>query len=227
MAPLIDENCSLSSYNADNDIDSGSVSTYNSEGVEQVVMTDTSKILSTFPLHTMTAMVKKNVHFSEETSTHLILGRADYTADEVTSTWYNHADLKEMRDTARCEAKLLMAGLLQETIHTSARGLEGRTTEGLTRKRRNRAEATNAVFDELDQQDEQGIFDDDALADIYFTATERCQVAAQMMGMRDAKLANEISKEPEKQNLFHTVPPLPSKFINSLSTSERLISSAA
>jgi hypothetical protein len=227
MAPLIDENCSLSSYNADIDIDSGSVSTYLSEGVEQVVMTDTSKILSTFPLHAMTAIVKKNVHFSEETSIHSILGRADYTADEVTSTWYNHADLKEMRDAARCEAKLLMAGLLQETMHTSARGLEGRTTEGLTRKRRNRAEAANAVFDELDQQDEQGIVDDDALADIYFTFTERCQVAAQMMGMRDANLANEVSKEPEKQNLFHTVPPLPSNFIYSLSTSERLISSAA
>jgi hypothetical protein len=226
MAPLIDETCSSSNHNMDIDIDDMCLSSSPSECVQQVIMMDTTKLPSTIPLHTSTAS-SRNVRFCDDATIHLVPSRADYTIDEVTATWYHRNDLKQMKDTARFEAKLLAAGLLQETMHTSARGLEGRTAEGLTRKRRNRADASNAVFDELDQQDEQGIFDDDALADVYFLCTEHCQVVAQMMGMRDAKLADEVTKDLEKQNLLHLVPLLPSDLLNTLSTPERLISSAA
>jgi hypothetical protein len=228
MAPLIDETCSSGNYNIDVDIDNMSLSSHHSEEVQQVIMMNTTKFPSSVPQHTSVTSSKYNVHFSDDTTTtRLVLSRADYTMEEVTATWYNRTDLKQMRDTARCEAKLLAAGLLQETMHTSARGLEARTSEGLKRKRSNRTNATTALFDELDQQDEQGVFDDDALADVYFIYTEHCQVAAQMMGMRDAKLAMEVLKQTEKQIPLHSVTLLPSNFVNGLSTPERLISSAA
>lgn len=227
MAPLIDESCSSSNYNMDVDNMSLSSTSTHSEDVEQVIAMAATKVPSAFPLYT--TITKKYVRFADETTTHLVLSRVDYTVDEMSATWYDRTDLKQMRSTAKSEARLLEAGMLQETETTSARGLEGRTTEGLTRKRRNRTDAVNAVFDELDQQDEQGIFDDDALADVYFVYTEHCQVTAQMIGMRDAKLAKGANEEATvKSDLYDpTIPVLPNNIVSSLSTAESLISSAA
>jgi hypothetical protein len=231
MAPLIDETClSSSSNNYSMDIDNMSVtSSYShSEDVEQVILMDTCKASSAaVPQHVPTA--RRYVHFSDDHNTvHLVLSRADYTMEERSASWYDRSSLKEMRATSRSEARLLEAGLLHETSTTSVRGLESRTTEGLRRKRRNRADAVNAVFDELDHQDEQGIFDDDALADVYFVHTEHCQATAQMMGMRDAKLAQEEETQGfVKSDLFCSVPLLPKSIMNSLSTPERLVISSA
>lgn len=214
------------------DIDNLSIPSSCSAGdVEQVVFTGSSKACSAVPQHVTTT--RRAVHFNDDDDTHFVLSRVDYTIEEMSSTWYDRTDLKQMRTTARSEARLLEVGLLHESSTTSVRGLEGRTTEGLKRKRRNRADANNAVFDELDNQEEQGIFDDDALADIYFVFSEHCQATAHMMGMRDANLAKKAAEDMiidnnGKSELVYTVPLMPNNFvINSLSSPERLVISSA
>lgn len=216
------------------DVDSLSLSSScHSVNMAEVVLMDTSKASVAIPQHVSTA--KRNVRFIDDDNTTIsVLSRVDYTMEEMTDSWYDRTDLKQMRVNARKEARLLEAGLLHETSTTSARGLEGRTTEGLKRKRRNRSEAVNAVFDELDQQEEHGISDDDAVADVYYVFTEHCQATAQMMGTRDANLAKEAYSEEVVENnqrrkspdSFFTIPIIPNNLVN-LSIPERLVISLA
>jgi hypothetical protein len=66
-----------------------------------------------------------------------------------------------------------------------SRGLEGYTTVGAAAKKRNRALAINAVLDEQMIQWEEGIFDEDTIAEIYYRASFSCQLWASIVGRRD------------------------------------------
>lgn len=67
------------------------------------------------------------------------------------------------------------------------RGLETKTSIGAARRKRHRMHGLNAVFVEQQRQKSLGIKDEEALADAYFEVSEPCHVAANMMGMRDAR----------------------------------------
>jgi hypothetical protein len=70
------------------------------------------------------------------------------------------------------------------------RGLEGKTTDGVMRKRMLKAIAREEVFNEQDRQGLLGIYDPEAIADAYFNCTELARVSARMLGIRDEKEAN-------------------------------------
>ena len=67
----------------------------------------------------------------------------------------------------------------------SSRGLEGHTTVGAAAKKGERRLAINAVLDEQMIQWEEGIFNEDAIAEIYCEASSRCQVRANIVGLKD------------------------------------------
>ena len=73
------------------------------------------------------------------------------------------------------------------TTKTTPRGLESKSSEGALRKKRHRTQAMSAVLSEQRRQRRFGIKDDEAIADAYFEVSEPCHVAANMMGMRDAR----------------------------------------
>ena len=77
------------------------------------------------------------------------------------------------------------------------RGLEGRTKQALHQRRILKKTAREVVFDELDRQDQLGLYDPDKLADRYYEVTEISRVSAQMIGIRDQNKAREEEEEEE------------------------------
>jgi hypothetical protein len=155
---------------------------------------------------------------------HEVLNSVSFTPEEIKSSWYDRVDLRQMKENAKSEAKLLESGLLNEGDDICLRGLECRTKEGARTKRHNRANANAAVFFELDSQEDKGISDDEALADAYFNCSEHCKVSAQMIGMRDAREA-QVALVGMKSDFVGST--LKQCGVIKLSTTEGLISSAA
>lgn len=160
---------------------------------------------------------------------HEVISRVDYTPEEIEASWFGRDDMSQMKQNAKSEAKLVDSGLLVESKDVSIRGLEGRTRDGIRRKRQNRMNAYSAVFYEVEWQKEVEFFDEDLIADAYFFYSEPCQVSAQMIGKRDELEAMDISLllsllEGEQKNYFGTNF---CKTIVDLSTTEGLASSAA
>lgn len=65
------------------------------------------------------------------------------------------------------------------------RGLEGKTTQGLIRRKRIKAVARKAVFDEQNIQANLGVIDVETLANEYYEHTEYAQIDAHMKALRD------------------------------------------
>lgn len=148
------------------------------------------KVFVSAALHHRQHSGARRVAFFDAAIVYEISNTDSFTPEEIQSCWYDRVDLRQMKENAKQEARLMENGLLRESDDISFRGLECRTKEGSRLKRHNRASANAAVFYELDNQDDRGIFDDEALADAYFNHSEHCQVSAQMVGMRDAREAH-------------------------------------
>merc|ERR1712071_582326 len=131
-----------------------------------------------------------------------VMSRADYTHEELEVTWFDHSEMRQMKENARSEGKLVDSGLLVQSSEISIRGLESRTKEVMKRKRQNR-NAYAAVFFEIDCQQEEHYFDEDLIADAYFTYSEPCAMTAQMIGKRDEIEAMKIH-ENCKADFFGT-----------------------
>jgi hypothetical protein len=67
------------------------------------------------------------------------------------------------------------------------RGLEGKTTLGLYRKREVKYNAREAVLDEQQKQWQKGIHDVDAIARVYVQVAEAAQITAYILGLRDER----------------------------------------
>ncbi|KAG7354439.1 hypothetical protein IV203_003795 [Nitzschia inconspicua] len=149
-----------------------------------------SKDNSSAPLHVTSIQPKhRRVSFSTNVTSHYVMSRDEYTAEEMKATWHDHPALRQMKNCARSDARLFESGVLAEGDDVSFRGLEARTTIGLRQKRQNRMNAYAAVFFEIDTQHDMGMTDDDAIADAYFNYSEPCLMAAQMIAVRDAEEA--------------------------------------
>lgn len=147
-----------------------------------VLLTTGSEKLS-LPLHAeMTP--RKGVCFTAENDSCTTIHILDYSPEEKEATWYNRGEIALMRHNAKMDANLPEAD-------TCMRGLEAKTPNGARRKLINRREARTAVFLEQEMQDDDGCCDPDAIADAYYEVSERCQVEAQMLALRDQNEAAE------------------------------------
>jgi hypothetical protein len=136
---------------------------------------------------------QRRVSFGGNDTTHEVLHRNDYTPEEITSTWFDRVDLRQMKDATKIEARLLEKGVLTEGDDVTVRGLESRTRHGAQRKRANKMNAYSAVFMELDTQFDLGLYDEDAIADVYYEYSEKCQAEAQTLAARDAKDVQQMT----------------------------------
>ncbi|KAL3911046.1 MAG: hypothetical protein SGILL_007439, partial [Bacillariaceae sp.] len=132
---------------------------------------------------------RRNVSFTETVIVHRVINREDFSVEETTASWYDRQDLRQMKDSAKAEARLVESGVLAESEDCSIRGLESKTSNGIRAKRQSRMNAYAAVFFEIDSQEDMCIRDEDAIADAYFTYSESSLVTAQMIGVRDAEIA--------------------------------------
>jgi hypothetical protein len=173
------------------------------------------------PLHEgpIAAVPRPNgVSFDKFDTVYDVMGLDEYTPEELKASWFDHDDMIRMKDTARSDAKLLDSGLLvlgdkgADVVQSSSssnsskgisfRGLESRTRKGAMRKRQSRINAWNAVFCEIDFQNQDDFIDEDAIADAYFLYSEASAMTARVTAKRDAIEAKNIYMKSKKARAF-------------------------
>lgn len=128
----------------------------------------------------------KRVSFSPTTVAFSVLHIMDYSVEEKQATWYNGDDIRFFKNEGKASAALMAHGVI-ENAELCYRGLEARSRDGALRKRRNKIDARGAVFIEQAFQQDDRVFDQEAIADVYYDCTQHCQVAANMMALRDER----------------------------------------
>jgi hypothetical protein len=142
---------------------------------------------------TGTTQFVKVVRFSKKNrSTRKTLSRKDYTLEETEASWSSLEDLQKILRRCHKEIKKIDLGEKFKDKKYCARGLEGRTKIGSVSKAQTRALAINAVLEEQFTQWNEGVFDEDTIADAYYIASSSCQLWASLVGRRDHKAAAEI-----------------------------------
>jgi hypothetical protein len=135
-----------------------------------------------------TAITKEEfrVRFSQKIHVQKTLPRTDYTPEEVEACWYNDEGNQRIYRHCNEEIRKMNEGCtVDEDKKYLSRGLEGHTTVGAINKKRNISLAINAVLDEQLNQWEEGIFDENAIAEVYRKASSSCQLWANIVGRRD------------------------------------------
>ena len=125
------------------------------------------------------------VRFSEKMYVRNTLAWKDFTTEEIQACWYTDEENQRIHRHCSKEIRKMDEGSELKDETYSSRGLEGHTTIGAAAKKRIRLLAINAVLDEQMIQWEEGIFDEDAIAEIYYRASSSCQVSASIVGLRD------------------------------------------
>eukprot|EP00535_Pseudo-nitzschia_heimii_P009975 CAMPEP_0197177778 /NCGR_PEP_ID=MMETSP1423-20130617/3263_1 /TAXON_ID=476441 /ORGANISM="Pseudo-nitzschia heimii, Strain UNC1101" /LENGTH=236 /DNA_ID=CAMNT_0042627383 /DNA_START=107 /DNA_END=817 /DNA_ORIENTATION=- len=171
---------------------------------------------------------QRRVSFFPKVSIQQILHRHDYSTLERQRTWLTLDELKSMK-----RKSLRLALALSSNPDSAAavernddddddddrwciRGLEGRTRQGLRKRKRVKNAARDAVLWEQGLQRKWGVSIDDfgngesILADAYYERTECAQIEAHMVGLRDAEEAERILAVSAEAEFASEILPAPS-----------------
>jgi hypothetical protein len=152
------------------------------------------------PVVKSSTQVVKSVEFTENNHSRTTLSRRDYTLEETEASWWSHEDNQNISRQCQKEIKEIDDGETFEAKKYCSRGLEGHTRIGSVSKVQTRALAMNAVFDEQFMQWEEGVFDEDTIAEVYCRASSICQLWASLVGRRDYRAAEEIHVSSSKKS---------------------------
>jgi hypothetical protein len=134
----------------------------------------------------------KFVRFSKKIRTRKTMSRKDYTLEETDASFSSREDHQQTLRQCHKEVKKIGHGEKFKDKKYCARGLEGRTKIAYISKVQTRALAINAVLDEQLMQWNEGIVDEDAIAEACHIASSSCRLWASIVGRRDHKAAKEI-----------------------------------
>lgn len=115
-----------------------------------------------------------------------IPSRDTYTEAEIRAAHYSREDYKEMKRDASATIQLHLSGKLTGS-DDCMRGLECRTNAGFSFVKNNRQQASFAVIDEQDRQDEIGISESDLISEAYQKSSLSCRCHALAQGLFDAQ----------------------------------------
>ncbi len=161
---------------------------------------------------------KRQVTFSDQTSSCFTIHRQDFSSDECRAVWYTKDEYEEITlDCCKQIHKLDLGKRLQDK-KDCARGLESNTRIASIAKAMNRSLAHHVVFEEQDRQCLRSSRDEDHLAYLYHSASSSCQIWANVVGMTDQRAAEDTHDEDDsketatsychsKDNISHTSPP--------------------
>lgn len=149
----------------------------------------------------------KRVSFYPEAFVRYTTHLNNYTAEEKRRTWLTLDELRRMKKSCQRLA-LELSEVDDQSEHGDddddrcIRGLEGRTRQGISKRRRVRYDAKNAVLWEQGRQRRwgesvDGLNDDTIIADTYYEYTECAQIEAHMVGLRDASEAVSVWEESD------------------------------
>lgn len=175
--------------------------------LEDCDFSDTSQELKNPPDH----IAKATVRFSDEMEQTLSVSFNpmviiyehipfdDFTPEEIEASWFTSAEYKQIRESIKEDVKLMETGQLVESRH---RGLENRTKQGMRRKLYFRQKAYEAVFAEINYQYEEGILDEDTIAESYHFACRSTTAIGQKMARIDAREAIRVYRSNKKDRVY-------------------------
>lgn len=148
--------------------------------------------------------IRKSVSFYPGVTVQCCPHFNDYTPQEKRDTWLTSNELKRIRYCAHKLAReFSKPGAPVDGMSPNGeclRGLEGRTSHGLAKKKRLKIGARKAVFEEQNLQMGFGFTDEEAIADVYYEHTEYAQIDAHMRALRDQVDALVPSPSNNKEN---------------------------
>jgi hypothetical protein len=137
---------------------------------------------------------KKSVRFDLQHSiVHTIPNLDDFSKEEISQTWYNRAEFRNIKKSCIATIRLQKTGFYLENDLICYRGFELRQL-GETSRRRvlDKIKAETAVLVEQERQRSSGIRQSQVIADIYRSFTIHCRLHAFRVGMQDVDVANGI-----------------------------------
>ena len=127
------------------------------------------------------------VSFNEEVRIRPTMSLQDFTDEELHNSWYSREEYNEISRGISKELKKMTQGKVLRDKKYCERGLERFTEEGSKTCSRNKVRAIHAVLEEQHKQNEEGRFDENSIAQVYETNSQRCRRNAYKAGLRDAK----------------------------------------
>ena len=134
----------------------------------------------------------RTVRFCEEVNVRFTICLDEYSPAEKVAAWYTSEDNEIMKSERKSTIKIMERGnpFVNDGQHYF-RGLEYKTREGSRRRQFNQVDATMVVMDEQDAQQQKGIVDPEALAQIYLNCTMHCLAIARERALDDQRAALE------------------------------------
>jgi hypothetical protein len=106
------------------------------------------------------------------------------------TAWYSKQDTEKFKKDNYCSVHAMLAGKHRELADFCERGLETCTKAGSIQTKNRKKFALKAVLNEQLKQQENGVFDPEAIAQAYGRVTSRSRLMAAAQGQGDAMAAN-------------------------------------
>ena len=130
----------------------------------------------------------KRVGFRESVAVRQVIHIDDYSDEEIAACWYDRLEFKVIKEEVQFVAKLLKEGRVQ-VDHPCVRGFEHKCPVTGPQKRAVRDAGIDAVLDEQDYQDDNGLCDQLYIARAYTAVTSEVADEAYQQGLRDQYIA--------------------------------------
>jgi hypothetical protein len=138
--------------------------------------------------------VTKSLTFAPTVRVQKIIHINEFTDEEVSACYYHKEEMHRVKLELKATVQMFQDGELEkDTSHFTKRGTEHRTPDAVKRRNRNKQMAAYAVFEEQEDQWDDGVLDPEVLASIYQAASSHCQVAAHKMALEYESEVNELS----------------------------------
>lgn len=129
---------------------------------------------------------KRRVAINETVKVHEILSIYDYTASEISASWFDSNEMDKITDRCFRILQKIEGRKSKNGQKYCIRGLEGHTTIGSITKSNNRSAAYIAMLDEQERHwDDEPDIRVQAMSDAYQRISSSCQMWAQVVGNRD------------------------------------------
>lgn len=144
------------------------------------------------------AVKSKGVQFRSEAMEQVrrISRYSNYNLDEVVAYWGDSGEHRLRKKELREAVVEWQAGRRNsDNFSFTAKGIQDKVGEGKRVKKENRAKARQAVLDEQELQNMEGMKDDELLADIYTVTTAKAKQKAHKEALDMAEEVKKLSEE--------------------------------
>lgn len=163
--------------------------------VQRTYSASNSELRQTAPAHTTSKpqAPSRCVSFSPDVKVQEIPHLLELSQTEIDETWYNKEECNAIKEEAVQVIKNMMNGSIEK--NECIRGLEHRVPDAARRRKEIKRIAFQVVWDTQEDQWDEGICDQEAIAILYQMETFQSREKAREYGSLDEKEARKLSSK--------------------------------